>query len=80
MDIITEKLRNTRIETELLEILDWEDEVYKSLINDLEEMFTSIRDANIIKYKIEDKYGKEVWSLVYKELKIDLNKGSLIEN
>jgi hypothetical protein len=80
MDIITEKLRNTRIETELLEILDWEDEVYKSLINDLEGMFTSIRDANIIKYKIEDKYGKEVWSLVYKELKIDLNKGSLIEN
>jgi hypothetical protein len=80
MDIITEKLRNTRIETELLEILDWEDEVYKSLINDLEEMFTSIRDANIIKYNIEDKYGKEVWSLVYKELKIDLNKGSLIEN
>ena len=70
--MINNLIKNTAIETELLESLDWDEEYYKCFIKDLDDMLISTRYMDDIKKYIIEFYGIETWNISYKFLKEEL--------
>lgn len=70
--MINNLIKNARIETELLESLDWDEEYYECFIRDLNNMLISTRYIEDIKKYIIEFYGKETWNISYKFLKEEL--------
>lgn len=70
--MINNLIKNTAIETELLEALDWDDEYYEYFIKDLNDMLISTRYIEDIKKYIIEFYGNETWNISYKFLKEEL--------
>jgi len=70
--LINNLIKNTAIETELLEALDWDEEYYECFIKDLNDMLISTRYIEDIKKYIIEFYGNEAWNISYKFLKEEL--------
>jgi hypothetical protein len=73
MDNITRYVRNIRIETEILEALDWDEDALLSLNEYMEKSFQDAIPMKTIAENVKNTYGAGVWKIIDREIKNELS-------
>jgi hypothetical protein len=73
MDNVTRYVRNIRIETEILEALDWDEDSLLTLNEYMEKSFQDSIPMKVISSHVKATYGENVWKIIEREIKNELS-------
>jgi len=73
MDNVTRYVRNIRIETEILEALDWDEDSLLTLNEYMEKGFQDSIPMKVISSHVKAAYGENVWKIIEREIKNELS-------
>ena len=72
IDIFTRKMRNLNVETELLEELDWDEELLSALGDYLISSFQNKTPIIEIRNSVEKIYGVRIWKIIERQISLEM--------